>query len=80
MFIENRRYIFSLAIIFVLAGIFFRFYQLNFESYWWDEMLGFWVADPNISSEETYYRRRFHDETSILFHFIGYIILSNKKK
>ena len=70
MFIKNGRYIFSLAIIFVLAGIFFRFYQLNFENYWWDEMLGFWVADPNIPSEETYYRRRFHDETSILFHFI----------
>ena len=70
MFIKNKNYIFLLAIIFVLAGIFFRFYQLNFESYWWDEMLGFWVADPNISFEETYYRREVHDQSSILFHFI----------
>jgi len=70
MFIKNKNYIFFLSIIFISAGIFFRLYQLNFENYWWDEMLGFWVADPNISSEETYYRKELTDQTSILFHFI----------
>ena len=76
---KYRKYIFFLSIIFVLIGIFFRFYQLNFESYWWDEMFGFWVASPNISSDKTYYtcpfelvhcRRIDFDDTSIIFHFI----------
>ena len=65
--------------LFVLIGIFFRFYQLNFESYWWDEMLGFWVEDPNVPFDKTYYtcpfeilqcRRVDFDDSSILFHFI----------
>ena len=39
-------------------------------------MLGFWVADPNISSDKTYYKCHFKleqcrfDDTSIIFHFI----------
>ena len=66
----NRRYIFFLAILFVIVGIFFRFYQLNFESYWWDEILGFWVADPNISFYETYSRRALTDQNPLLFHLI----------
>ena len=39
--------------IFILIGVFLRTYQLNFESYWLDEMISFWVADPNISFDET---------------------------
>ena len=76
---KYRKYIFFLSIIFVLIGIFFRFYQLNFESYWWDEMFGFWIANPNIPYDKTYYtcpfelvrcRRIDFDDTSIIFYFI----------
>ena len=76
---KYSKYIFFLSVIFVLIGIFFRFYQLNFESYWWDEMLGFWVEDPYVSFDKTYYtcpfeilhcRRVDFDDSSILFHFI----------
>ena len=67
---KNKNNIFFVSLIFVLIGTFLRFYQLNFESYWWDEMLGFWVADPNISLENTIYRQSNHDQTSIIFHII----------
>ena len=67
---KKIKYIFFLSIIFISIGIFFRFYQLNFENYWWDEMLGFWTADPNISMNETISRHRNHDQTSIIFHLI----------
>ena len=39
-------------------------------------MLGFWIADPSITSGKTYYKCNFEleqcrfDDTSILFHFI----------
>ena len=67
---KNKKNIFFLSLIFILIGIILRFYQLNFENYWWDEMLGFWVADPNISIENTIYRQTNHDQTSIIFHII----------
>ncbi len=61
---------FLLLIIFFVIGFFVRFYNLNFHDYWWDEMLSFWIEKPNLSYEETLYRRNLTDETSILYHFI----------
>tara|TARA_B110000438_G_scaffold13572_1_gene13115 strand:+ start:685 stop:2118 length:1434 start_codon:yes stop_codon:yes gene_type:complete len=66
----NKKNILYLSITLFFVGAFLRFYQINFESYWWDEMLGFWVADPNITTNETIYRQRNHDLTSVIFHFI----------
>ena len=66
----NKKNIFYLSIAFFLIGVFLRFYQINFESYWWDEMLGFWTADPNININETIHRQRNHDLTSIIFHLL----------
>ena len=53
--------------IFILIGVFLRTYQLNFESYWLDEMISFWVADPNISFDETLIRRDEVAQAPILF-------------
>ena len=67
---KDKKNIFFILLFFVLLGIFLRFYQLNFENYWWDEMLGFWTADPNVNINETISRHKNHDHTSILFHLI----------
>ena len=56
MFSSNKNNILLVSILFVLIGIFLRIYQLNFENYWLDEMLSFWVADPNLSLEDTFTR------------------------
>ena len=53
MLSSNKNNILLVSILFVLIGIFLRIYQLNFENYWLDEMLSFWVADPNLSLEDT---------------------------
>ena len=52
-----RRSIFSVFILFFLIGILLRFYQLNFENYWFDEINDFWIADPGITLNETFFRR-----------------------
>ena len=44
--------IFFLTIIF--SGFFLRFYNLNLDNFWVDEIFSFWVADPSISLKETY--------------------------
>ena len=60
-----------------------RTYQLNFESYWLDEMISFWVADPNISFDETLIRRDEVAQAPILFDLFlreylkSFLLLSN---
>ena len=41
--------------IFVLGAI-LRSYNVNFNDLWSDEMVSFWVSDPNISFKETLLR------------------------
>ena len=61
--------------ILVFIGVFLRTYQLNFESYWLDEMISYWVADPNISFNETLIRRDEVEQTPVLFDIILKIYL-----
>ena len=57
--------------IILIAGIFLRFYNLNFEDYWFDEQAGFWVSDPTISFTETLNRSNQLDRgTHVLFNLI----------
>ena len=66
----NKKGYFFITIIFVLIGIFFRFYQLNFENYWLDEMIAFWISDPSISLDDTFSRRQHIDQSPPLFHLL----------
>jgi hypothetical protein len=77
MFILDRKNILSLSVFFILIGIFLRFYQLNFENYWFDELIDFWVADPNISLNATFFRRDevILDQTPYLFQLLLKIYL-----
>ena len=68
MFKLDRGIILSVSIFFILIGILFRFYQLNFEDYWFDELIDFWIADPNITLDATFSRRELiEDQTPYLF-------------
>ena len=58
------------SLILILIGVLLRVHNLNFEGYWWDEMLGFWTANPNISFLETYNRHISADYTSIGYHLL----------
>ena len=67
MFLSNRNKVLLISILFISIGIFLRLHQLNFENYWHDEMLSFWVADPNLSLEATFSRREYIEQTPSLF-------------
>ena len=76
MLILDRKNIFLVSIFFILIGVFLRFYQLNFENYWFDELIDFWVADPNISLNATFLRRELiDDQTPYLFQLLLKIYL-----
>jgi hypothetical protein len=64
----GKKNILLVSILFILTGIFLRLYQLNFENYWLDELVDFWVADPNITLHTTFLRRELvDDQTPYLF-------------
>ena len=60
----------NISLSIILIGLLLRIYNLNTEGYWWDEMLGFWTANPNISYLETYNRHITTDHTSIAYHLL----------
>ena len=70
MFLSKKNIILVSSILFILIGFFLRSYQLNFESYWLDEMVSYWVADPNISFNDTLIRRFLVEESPVLFDLI----------
>ena len=70
MFQSNKKSILFLSIWFILIGVFLRLYQLNFENYWLDEMISFWVADPSLSLNDTFSRRDQIEQSPILFDLI----------
>ena len=59
----------SIITLIIFVAYFLRLYQLNFEDYWIDEMLSFYVADPNITLEETLIRQKKLDQNPLLFNF-----------
>ena len=72
----GKKSILSVSILFILTGIFLRLYQLNFENYWLDELVDFWVADPNITLHATFVRRELiDDQTPYLFQLLLKIYL-----
>ena len=76
MFLSKKNSVLIFFILFILIGVFLRVYQLNFESYWLDEMISYWVADPRISFNETLMRRDEVEQTPVLFDIILKIYLN----
>lgn len=54
----------------IFAGTILRLYNLNFDNFWTDEMVTFWVSDPNISLKETIKRNFDADSHFLLNYFL----------
>ena len=55
---DNKRFnlkIFLILLIFIFASI-IRFYNINYEDFWTDEIFAFFTSEPNISFKETLVR------------------------
>ena len=52
--IKNINFLIILAVGFsVIFGILIRSYNINYEDFWFDEIVTFWIADPYISIGES---------------------------
>ena len=70
----------------LIIGVVFRLYNVTFDNLWYDEIISFWVANPNNTFSET---KVFHDQietTSIVYNLIlkthfaifGYDVLTGR--
>ena len=55
MFKTNIKYILILYFL-ILTGSILRLYNVNFDDFWYDEMVSFWISDPNINIKESFDR------------------------
>ena len=67
---NNSTSLIFFSAIFIL-GIYLRIYQINFDDYWFDEYASFWVADPQLSLQETLQRSNNIDRgTNLIFNLL----------
>lgn len=57
-------------ILIILLGFFLRFYNLDFENFWIDETITFWIGNPEYSISESYNYHKSIEQVPFLFNFI----------
>ena len=68
---ENKNFlILSLILILLSTGSLLRIYNINYDDFWIDEMVSFWVSDPKISLFESYQRNNISEGFPFLFNLI----------
>ena len=69
--IKNTNFFIVLAVSFSLIfGILIRSYNINYEDFWFDEILSFWIADPYISIGESFERHHSIEQVPFFFHLL----------
>ena len=69
--IKNTNFFIVLLVSFSLIfGILIRSYNINYEDFWFDEILSFWIADPYISIGESLKRHHSIEQAPFFFHLL----------
>ena len=68
MYKINLNFLFFSALIFIT--ILFRLYNINYEDFWIDEIISFYVSDPSISFTEFLQRHKTLENSPFLFNFL----------
>ena len=64
--VRNKKNVFFYISLIIILGSFVRFYNINYDDLWSDEMASFWISDPTISFDETL-RRIFSSNWMVLY-------------
>ena len=62
--------IFIITLVFLFFGVALRSYNINFEYLWFDEILSFWIANPNIPLSENLERHKSIESIPFLYNFL----------
>ena len=57
-------------LIFILVGIVLRFYNLNYDNLWFDEIASFWVSEPSINFSESISRNIQIEGSLFIYNFM----------
>ena len=69
--IKNTNFFIVLAVGFSLIfGILIRSYNINYEDFWFDEIVTFWISDPYISIGESLERHYSVEATPFFFNLL----------
>ena len=68
-FQEKNLFIYTSIFLVLLLGFVFRFYNIDYENLWLDEIYSFWVTDPNLSFNETYSRIKTTESIPFLYYY-----------
>ncbi len=69
-FQENNLLFYSVIFLIILFGFIFRFYNINYENLWLDEIYSFWVTDPSLSFAETQLRVQSAEAIPFLYFYL----------
>ena len=58
-----------------LIGVLFRIYNLNYDYLWFDEIVAFWISDPNLLISESYARYKETESIPFLHYFLFFCII-----
>ena len=61
-------------LIFLIVGIVLRFYNLNYDDFWFDEIATFWVSEPSINFSESINRNIQIEGSLFIYNFIVYFL------
>ena len=71
--VQNNKFSINAIIIIsfsLLIGSTLRIYNLNYENFWLDEILTFWISDPSISINESYQRHLNLEQVPFFFNLL----------
>ena len=71
--VQNNKFSINAIIIItfsLLIGATLRIYNLNYENFWLDEILTFWISDPTISINESYQRHLNLEQVPFFFNLL----------
>ena len=68
----NKYYI---LIFLITIGFIFRFFNVNFDDLWIDEIVSFWVANPDLTIQESFNNHKNIEQAPILYNFFHKLIL-----
>ena len=71
--VQNNKFSINAIIIIsfsLLIGATLRIYNLNYENFWLDEILTFWISDPSISINESYQRHLNLEQVPFFFNLL----------
>ena len=60
----------NLFFIICCAGIFLRYYNHAYDDLWYDEIISFWISNPDLSFLETINKNKLIDINTSMYHFM----------